>query len=238
MENKTTIIIVVAIIAVFAAIIGIPIAMNGGKKTTVDYSKYDLNRVIGPNEDDGEIGDHVKGNENAQVMMVEYADFQCSGCASVRTYVDKLIDKYEGKLGVIFRYYILSYHQNGTAAASAAEAAGLQGYWREYGDLLFKNQNEWAGVNVSQRTELFTSYFKTVAGDEGNSDQFLSDLASERVAKRVAFDNDMAENVIDVQATPAFYIDGEFLDWSGAGANTEEKFINFFSEKIDAKLGS
>lgn len=238
MENKTTIIIVVAIIAVFAAIIGIPIAMNGGKKTTVDYSKYDLNKVIGPNEDDGEIGDHVKGNENAQVMMVEYADFQCSGCASVRTYVDKLIDKYEGKLGIIFRYYILSYHQNGTAAASAAEAAGLQGYWREYGDLLFKNQNEWFSASVSDRTELFTSYFKTVTKDQGNVDQFRSDLASERVAKRVAFDNDMAENVIDVQATPAFYIDGEFLDWSGAGANTEEKFINFFSEKIDAKLGS
>jgi len=93
-------------------------------------------------------------------------------------------------------------------------------------------------INAFTAQAYLDNNFKTVTKDQGNVDQFRSDLASERVAKRVAFDNDMAENVIDVQATPAFYIDGEFLDWSGASANTEEKFINFFSEKIDAKLGS
>ena len=234
MDNKKTAIVIGAIAVVFIAFLMWAIPTRNA--TQIRYDQYDINALIGPNEDNGQIGDHVKGNEDAPVLLFEYADFQCSGCASVNPFVKKLVDKYEGKLGVVFRYYILSYHQNGKAAASAAEAAGLQGHWEEYGDLLFKNQNEWFSSNVNERTELYKKYFEVVTEGKGDMEQFENDLASKRVEQRVNFDTGIAEDVLDVQATPAFYLDGEFLDWSGAKANTEEKFIKFFSEKIEAKL--
>ena len=74
------ILVVLGIVAVVGGMIWIAVAKNASK---VDYSKYDVNTVITANEDNGNIGDHIKGNPDAPVKIFEYADYQCSACATV-----------------------------------------------------------------------------------------------------------------------------------------------------------
>ena len=192
--------------------------IDGNNKAT-NFNDYNFSSIIGPNENNGNIGDHVKGDENAPVLIFEYADYQCPGCASINPKVNKAIEQSDGKLAVVYRSFLLSYHQNGTAAASAAEAAGLQGYWKEYADKLFANQSEWEYANASDRTELFNKYFAEVTDGKGDMEKFKQDIASEAVSKKISFDGGIGKRV-DVQGTPAFYVDGQLIGWGDAGSVT------------------
>ena len=116
--------VVVGILIV--ALIGIAAfsVIDGNNKAT-NYDNYDFYSIIKPDTHNGNIGDHVKGNPDAPVIIVEFADFQCGYCAPMNPRVSKIVEKADGKLAVVYRNYLLSYHQNGTAAASAAEAAAV-----------------------------------------------------------------------------------------------------------------
>ena len=121
--KKTTIGIIIVIIVSFLGLVGYKMW------STTNFEKYDLNRIIPANEDNGQIGVHVLGKADAPVLLFEYGDFQCEGCASLNPILQTLVKEFEGKVGIVMRYFLLSYHQNATAAASAAEAAGKQGYY-------------------------------------------------------------------------------------------------------------
>jgi hypothetical protein len=222
---------VVAVIAV-VAFLGIAafLVIDGNNKAT-DYSSYDFSSIIAPDVHNGNIGDHVKGNPDAKVVIVEYADFQCPGCAYMNTQVNSAIEKSNGKLAVVYRNYVLSYHQNGTAAASAAEAAGIQGYWKPYADLLFKNQADWEYASASERTALFNQYFMEASNNKGDLEKFNSDLASKEVSQKISFDMAIGKRV-EISGTPAFYVDGQLIDWgnkTGGSVTVNGKTINWES---------
>ncbi len=211
---------------------------------SANLSQYDVNTIVDGNEYNGNIADHVKGNKDADIKIFEYFDYQCSGCASVRSKVDELVKKYKDDIALVQRSYVLSYHENGKAASQAAEAAALQGYGDAYGELLFKNQNEWFSSDVAERIALFTEYFKKASGDKGDVDKFLADADSQAVTDKVNFDIAMGKRAGEIYYTPAFFIDGEFIDWANNTegkaniVNTEGKdFVEFMSGIIDAKLG-
>ena len=203
-------VVVIALIAIAAYFV-----IDGNNKAT-DFNNYDFYSIIEADNSNGNIGDHVKGNPDAPVLIYEYADYQCPGCASINPKVNKAIEESDGKLAVVYRSFLLSYHKNGTAAASAAEAAGLQGYWKPYADKLFAEQSEWEYASASERTEFFEKYFLEVTGGKGDLEQFRQDVASDRVSKKISFDMGIARR-IDVPSTPAFYVDGQNIKWSEAG---------------------
>lgn len=220
--------------------------IDGNNKAT-DFSNYDFYSVIKPTDNNGNIGDHVKGNPDAPVLIFEYADYQCPGCASINTRVNKVIEQLDGKLAVVYRNFLLSYHQNGTAAASAAEAAGLQGYWKQYADKLFAEQSEWEYASGSERTELFNKYFTEVTNGKGDLEKFNEDISSEAVSKKIKFDMGIGKRV-DVSGTPAFYIDGQLISWGSEGsitvngktiswdsARSGDEFIKLIKDIVEAK---
>ena len=203
--------VIVGVLIVAAIGVAAYFVIDGNNKAT-DFSKYDFYSVIPANKDNGNIGDHVKGDANAPALIFEYADYQCPGCASMNTKVNKAIEELDGKLAVVYRSYLLPYHKNGTAAASAAEAAGLQGYWKEYADKLFAEQAEWEYASASDRTAMFDKYFLEVSDGKGNVDKFNEDMAGEAVSKKISFDMGIG-NRMNIEGTPAFYIDGQLIDW-------------------------
>lgn len=240
--------IIVGVLAV--AFIGVAtyFVIDGNNKAT-NFNNYDFYSVIEGDASNGGIGDHVKGDKDAPVLIFEYADYQCPGCASINTKVNKAIEELDGKLAVVYRSYLLPYHQNGTAAASAAEAAGLQGYWKPYADKLFAEQAEWEYASASERTAFFDKYFSEVTGGKGDMDKFHEDIASEAVSKKISFDMGIGKR-IDVQGTPAFYVDGQLIDWSDAGSveingqtvsweapSTGSDFTAILRRIIEAKIG-
>ncbi len=225
--------IVAAVVAVALAGLGIHLILKNKAANAIDYSQYNLNAIIATEDSYSGIGDHVKGNADAPVLLFEYADFQCPGCSTINPYINEIIEEYGDNLGLVYRNYLLSYHQNGTAAASAAEAAGLQGYWKEYADMLFANQSIWEGASVDERGDMFVDLFRKVTNGQGDTDKFIADMESQAVKKKIKFDMG-AGDYIGVPGTPAVYLDGEKIDFSDAG--TKEKFQALLREKIDAKL--
>ena len=206
----------------------------------IDLSSYNLTSVIAASPENGNIGDHVKGDPNAPVTIFEYADFQCSGCAMMAPHIDQLLNEYEGKLKIVYRSYPLpSLHPNAIAAASAAEAAGLQGYWEEYASMLFANQSEWFYSTGTARTTLFMEYFKSLTGGKGDLAKFRSDMSSESVKLKIKFDNAIAANVYKLDSTPSFIgEDGEVLEWYYKEKQTMTDTYQFFKDYIDGQLKS
>lgn len=207
-------VIIGVVIAAFI-IIATYFVIDGNNKAT-DFNSYDFYSIIEADDNNGNIGDHVKGSPDAPVIIYEYADYQCPGCASINPKVNKAVNESDGKLAIVYRSFLLSYHKNGTAAASAAEAAGLQGYWKPYADKLFSEQAEWESASANERTAIFEKYFNEVTENKGNLEQFREDISSDRVSKKISFDMGIARR-IDVPSTPAFYVDGQLIKWSEAG---------------------
>lgn len=238
MKNKSgsasTIIVLVIGVLGFAAILCWALLQK--QNNTIDTGGYNLSEIIPASKESGNISEHVEGAKNAKLTIIEYSDYQCSGCASVVDDVEQLLEKYKDDVAVIHRTYVLSYHTNGTAAAVAVEAAGLQGYWKKYGDYLFENQSDWYYSDATKRTEQFISYFDIVTEGKGDKEKFKADLESDKTKAKVEFDKALGASVKDqIQYTPAFFIDGEFIDW--AYENKEElSFVDYFSKIIDEKL--
>lgn len=210
------IIITIAVVALLGAIIYAVATTNTSKKA-VNFDEYDIFSIIGPSEDNGNIGDHIKGNPDAPVVVFEYADYQCSHCASMNQYVNKAVKELGDDLAVVFRNFLFSSNKNSRAAAAAVEAAGLQGYWSEYLDKIFSEQVEWATAPASDRTALFEGYFKEVTDGKGDINKFAQDMASDAVAQKISFDIGISKKV-DIDGTPAFFVDGQFIDRTKAGS--------------------
>jgi len=240
--KKSTLIIIIALVCSFIGL-GIFISSNNSKKAEEEaavYETYDLYSVIPGDETNGGIADHIKGNVEGvepEVYLFEYADYQCPGCATTNPWVNSILEDYGGKVVVVYRSFLLSYHKNGKAAASAAEAAGLQGYWKEYANLLFANQSEWENLTGAGRKEKFIEYFNLVSEGKGDAEKFVSDMGSDAVDKKVSFDVALGKRVA-VSATPAFYMDGEEVNWVSDenAAKSRSGFITFFKNLIDKKL--
>lgn len=226
--DKKTGWIIAAIVAVFVVIIGISAAQQNTKNTT-EYSA-----VIPASEASGNIAELINGDPDAPVKIIEYGDYQCTACAPMNPYINELIKKYDGKVAVVFRTMVLDYHQNGEQAARAALAANEQGYWKEFKDILFENQDDWYYSEPTEFAEQLDQYFTEVSNGKGNLEKFHSDQTREDFGKKLDFDESLAKKQ-NVEWTPYFMIDGELI--SQRGISTDE-FITKLSAKIDAKLAN
>lgn len=222
--------VVVCVTAIVAAIVGLTYLVIDGNNKQTNFNEYDFNSVIVGDVHNGNIGDHVVGDPStADIVIYEYADYQCEFCAMMNTRVNAAIEKSDGKLALVYRNYLLPYHQNGTAAASAAEAAGLQGYWKAYKDKLFEEQSEWASASGSERTALFDKYFQEITDGKGDIEKFNADMDSEAVSKKIAFDMGIGKR-IEIAGTPAFYYNGKLIDFSskdGSEIDVDGKVITW-----------
>ena len=230
-KNNTGLMIggIVGIVLAFVALIAITQLQN---KADIDYGAYDLNSVIAADENTGGLAENVDGDPDAPVLLYEYGDYQCTACAPMNPYINELLEEYDGKVAVVFRTYIMSYHDNGVAAASAANAAAIQGYWKEYKDLLYETQNDWYYAEGDERQQMFEQYFEQATDGKGDLEQFRQDMGSKEVAQKIKFDAALSERV-GLEWTPSFYLDGELLDQRNI---TTSEFMDLLREKIDAKL--
>lgn len=230
-KNNTGLMIggIVGIVLAFVALIAITQLQN---KADIDYEAYDLNSVIAADENTGGLAENVDGDPDAPVLLYEYGDYQCTACAPMNPYINELLEEYDGKVAVVFRTYIMSYHDNGVAAASAANAAAIQGYWKEYKDLLYETQNDWYYAEGDERQQMFEQYFEQATDGKGDLEQFRQDMGSKEVAQKIKFDAVLSERV-GLEWTPSFYLDGELLDQRNI---TTSEFMDLLREKIDAKL--
>ncbi|MBU2523910.1 DsbA family protein [Patescibacteria group bacterium] len=89
-------------------------------------------------------GDHIRGEKDAVITLIEYSDYECSYCARFHATAKELIEKNEGKVNWVYRHFPLDMHDPlATLEAKAAEVAGELGgneiFWA-YSDALYGNE--------------------------------------------------------------------------------------------------
>jgi len=146
---------------------------------------------------------HVAGPANAPVRLEEFGDFECPPCGIFHPILKQMQEEFGDKLQVTFREFpLVPAHQHALAAASAAEAAGLQGKFWEMHHLLYDHQNEWKKeFNVRP---IFEGYAKQIGLDV---ERYKTDMNGDLVAQRIFADGKRGHS-LGVSGTPTVFING------------------------------
>jgi protein-disulfide isomerase len=143
-----------------------------------------------------------RGPQNAPVLIVEFADYECPYCQQIHPELKKLEEEFAGKVALAYKDFPLPMHPRAEKAAEAARCAAEQGKFWEFHDALFDDhQLELAQLKEHARNLRLdaASFERCVDGGE--------QAASVR--------KDFAEaQRLGLTGTPAFFVNGHFL--SGA----------------------
>lgn len=163
--------------------------------------------------------DHVLGNQDAPVTLVEFSDFECPFCERAYPTFKKILENYKYQVRLVYKHFPLGFHPNAQKAAEASECAAEQGKFWEYHDKIFDNQS--AGLSVEK--------FKQWAQDlELDAQKFNDCLDSGKYASQVQ--SDYQEGVTKgVNGTPATFVNGQLI----SGAVPYETFEQAIKELID-----
>lgn len=196
-------------ITLIAVVIGGMVYLSMQNRLDIsDIEKDQLNTVIPAQERSGDIDEHTLGSTTPKVTVVEYGDYQCPGCRTVAPQIKTAVEKYKDHAQLIFRNYPLPGHTHARAAASVAEAAGLQGKFWEMHVLLYENQKTWSNAQNKERNDIFIGYARQLNLDEA---KFLADLSGDRVLKKINFDAALGRRH-EITATPTVFINGKKVE--------------------------
>lgn len=203
MNRITWIIFTVATIGILAMLI----IFSGNTKLNVDA--IDVNAIQTANAQNGNIGDHIFGNPDSKVTLIEYGDFQCPPCGSIHPKIKAITEQYKDQLQFVFRNFpIATSHPNAKAAAGTAEAAGLQDKYWEMHHKIYESQSDWSNLSITERTDFFANYAKELGLDMG---KFNADITTSAISEKINYDYALGKKA-GVDATPTFYLNGTKLD--------------------------
>jgi len=146
--------------------------------------------------------DHIQGNTNAPIVLVEYGDFECSYCGKAYTIIKKIQQEMGDNLALVFRSFPLAQaHPHAQHAADAAEIAGAKGKFWEYHDALYEHQHSLDDASlVHHATDL---------GLDG--DAFKTSLQKGEFKDKVQ-ESFMSGVESGVNGTPTFFVNGSRYD--------------------------
>lgn len=130
--------------------------------------------------------DHIFGNPEAIISLVEYSDFECPFCKRYHPTVKKLIEQNGGKVNWVYRHFPLAFHNPGAtkeaeASECAAELGGDDAFWR-YSNLIYqRTTSNGKGFSIDRLIPLAVEIGLDRKG-------FSECLSSGKMAKRVAED--------------------------------------------------
>ncbi|HEU0050788.1 MAG TPA: thioredoxin domain-containing protein [Patescibacteria group bacterium] len=154
--------------------------------------------------------DHIRGNKNAKVTLIEYSDFECPYCKRFEPTVEQALKDYPNDVRLVYRHYPLSFHQNAEKEAEASECAAKLGgdaaFWKYHDKIYAETTSNGTGFSLDRLVPL--------AGEIGlDKAKFQTCLDSGQMKAKV--DADYASgNDAGVEGTPATFVNGQLV--SGA----------------------
>ena len=137
------------------------------------------------------------GPEGAPVTVVVFSDFECPVCARAAEVLRRIHERSPEGVRIVFKHFPLERHPMAMSAARASIAAGLQGKFWEFHDIVFANQDDIGpGMYVRAATELGFDV-----------DRFEAERISEASAVQVQADREEGLR-LGVEATPAIFVNG------------------------------
>src|SRR5947207_7295163 len=171
--------------------------------------------------------DIALGPANANVTITEYASMTCPHCAA---FTEKVFPKIKsefidsGKIRFVFREFPLDIKAAAGSMLARCMAKDDAPKFFAVTDLVFKQQNDWV---VKNTTETLTRIGKQAGLTQTQVEDCLKDQA---LLDKIAADQKFAAEVLKVQSTPTFFINGEMLKG--------EQSFEEFSKRINSLLKS
>ncbi|WP_024513743.1 DsbA family protein [Bradyrhizobium sp. Tv2a-2] len=171
--------------------------------------------------------DMALGPADAKVTITEYASMTCPHCAAFNEQVfpkikAEFIDT--GKVRYVFREFPLDIKAAAGSMLSRCIANGDANKYFAVTDLLFKSQSDWVMKNT---TESLTRIGKQAGLSQQQVEDCLKDQA---LLDKIAADQKYASDVLKVDSTPTFFVNGERIKG--------ETSIEEFEKKINPLLKS
>jgi len=171
--------------------------------------------------------DMVLGPANATVTVTEYASMTCPHCAAfTETVFPKIKEAFidTGKIRFVFREFPLDIKAAAGSMLARCIAKDDAPKYFAVIDLLFKQQNDWVMKNTAET-------LTRIGKQAGLSQQAVEDcLKDQALLDKISADQKFANEVLKVNSTPTFFINGENL--------TGETSFEEFSKKITPLLKS
>ena len=171
--------------------------------------------------------DMALGPANAPVTITEYASMTCPHCAAFNAEVfPKIKSTYidTGKIRYVFREFPLDIKAAAGSMLARCIAKDDAGKYFAVVDMLFKQQSDWVMKNT---TETLTRIGKQAGLSEKAVEDCLKDQA---LLDKIAADQKYAAEVLKVNSTPTFFINGEVIKG--------EASFDEFDKKIKSLLKS
>jgi protein-disulfide isomerase len=171
--------------------------------------------------------DMALGPANAPVTITEYASMTCPHCAAFNAEVfPKIKSTYidTGKIRYVFREFPLDIKAAAGSMLARCIAKGDSGRYFAVVDMLFRQQSDWVMKNT---TETLTRIGKQAGLSEKAVEDCLKDQA---LLDKIAADQKYAAEVLKVNSTPTFFINGEVIKG--------EASFDEFDKKIKSLLKS
>ncbi len=136
--------------------------------------------------------DHIRGNPNAPVKIVEYSDMECPFCKRFHSTMQQAMDEYgkDGRVAWVYRHFPLdSIHSKARTEAVASECAG------EFGgsDAFWKFTDRFFELTPSNNQTDIQKVLPQIAGEIGlDVSKFNSCLTSGKYDKHIQDDLDNA----------------------------------------------
>jgi protein-disulfide isomerase len=170
--------------------------------------------------------DMALGPADAKVTITEFASMTCPHCAAFNAEVfPKIKSEYidSGKIRYIFREFPLDVKATAGSMVARCIANGDAGKYFAVVDLLFRQQGDWVMKNT---TETLIRIGKQAGFSQEQVENCLKD---QDLLNKLAADQKYATEVLKVDSTPTFFINGEKIK----GETSFEEF----KKKIDPLLG-
>ena len=150
--------------------------------------------------------DMALGPANAPVTITEFASMTCPHCAAFNdTVFPKIKAEYidTGKIRYVFREFPLDIKAAAGSMLARCIAKDDAGKYFAVIDMLFKQQNEWVLKNT-------TETLIRIGKQAGLSQQAVEDcLKDQALLDKIAADQKYASEVLKVDSTPTFFLNGE-----------------------------
>lgn len=142
--------------------------------------------------------DHIRGDTEAPVTLVEYGDYQCPFCARAHPILLELLRLRPSTVRLVFRHFPLTnVHPYAETAAEMAEAAGARRRFWAFHDWLFSHQDE------IEPASLATAVVTQGMDIEAVAKEVAEHVYLERIRR------DFVSGVRSgVNGTPTFYVNG------------------------------
>ena len=161
--------------------------------------------------------DMALGPANATVTITEFASMTCPHCSAFNAEVfPKIKSEYidTGKIRYIFREFPLDIKAAAGSMLARCIAKDDSGKYFAVIDMLFKQQPDWVMKNTAES-------LSRIGKQAGLSQQAVDDcLKDQALLDKIAADQKYAAEVLKVDSTPTFFINGEKIK----GETTFEEF--------------